>query len=179
MNPSDDFTSSVFDATEALRAAINEPIDQIRLLSGLACWTTPYTSMADTAMASLCRRAALCSLALATADWQPTNAAETREIIESIHPLFDAEIQLSADIGDTETYTQLTTLRCAVLVDLATRGSLLPELITLTRPAPMPSLKLAWDIYADALREPDIVQRNNNRTIHTAFMPVTLEVLSW
>jgi hypothetical protein len=43
--------------------------------------------------------------------------------MQAVLPLYDAEIQLAADNGDDEVYTQMRGLRTAVAIDLQSRGA--------------------------------------------------------
>jgi prophage DNA circulation protein len=178
-NVTDSFVVSIQTAIETLRSSINSPIDQIRILTDLAGFSVQAVTGDTTAgpTASVCRRACLSSLANAIADWQPTSSTDTNTVIAEIVPLYDAEIISAADMGDTNSYIQLRNVRSAVVADLQTRGAALPELLTVTVPGILPSLVLAWQLYADATREPDLLQRNST-VIHPAFFPASFEALS-
>lgn len=173
-----DFCDAVNTAMESLRSTINDPLDQIRLLCGLASFQPGPTDIVGRATAAVCRRSALASLALATADWQPTSSTETISILSLIDPIFDAEILYAADNGDVTSYQQLRTLRANVVTDLRQRGSQLPELLTVTRGKSLPSLMLAYELYADARRQTELVARNSD-VPHPAFFPVQFEALSY
>ena len=176
-NVTDPFVVSIQAAVEALRASINSPDDQIRILTDLAGFSVPVVDSTAGPTAAVCRRACLSSLAKAIADWQPTSATDANDVIAEIVPLYDAEIVNAADMGDTNSYIQLRNVRAAVVNDLQTRGASLPELLTVTVPGVLPSLVLAWQLYADATREPDLLHRNST-VIHPAFFPASFEALS-
>jgi prophage DNA circulation protein len=178
MSTTQDFCDAVSAAMEALRAAINDPLDQIRLLGGLAAFQPSPTDAAGQATAAVCRRSALASLARATADWQPTSSTEATAILSIIKPVFDQEIRYAADHGDITTYQQLRDLRAAVVNDIRQRGSQLPELVTISRGKPLPSLVLAYELYADARRQTELTTRNAS-VIHPAMFPTSFEALSW
>ncbi|PLX49112.1 MAG: hypothetical protein C0613_08295 [Desulfobulbaceae bacterium] len=74
-------------------------------------------------------------------------------------------------------YQQLAALRAAVAIDLRTRGARLPELTTYTPPATLPALVVAHQVYGDATREQEIIERN--RIGHPGFVPggEALEIL--
>lgn len=87
------------------------------------------------------------------------------------------EVMLASDVPD-EVYQALRTLRSAVVRDIATRGTDLARLVVWVPQATAPALALAQQLYADALREPELVQRNAVR--HPLFVPgaIPLEVLA-
>lgn len=172
-----DFVTAVQTAVELLRSAINDPADQIRILADLATFTGTADEPGD-ATAALCRRAALASLANATADWQPSSSTETHQVVDVIAPIFDAEILYAGDKGDIASYLQLRALRAAIITDLNRRGSQLPELITIQRATSLPSLTLAWQLYADANRHTELLARNP-QIAHPLFFPRNFEALSY
>lgn len=101
------------------------------------------------------------------------DALATRdELVDSID-----EVMLASDVPD-EVYQALRALRSAVVRDIAARGTDLARVVTWAPLATAPSLALAQQLYADALREPELVQRNAVR--HPLFVPgaIALEVLS-
>lgn len=87
------------------------------------------------------------------------------------------EVMLSADLAD-EVYQALHALRTAVVRDVAARGADLARLVAWQPQTTTPSLALAQQLYADALREPELLLRNGIR--HPLFVPggVPLEVLA-
>lgn len=177
------YLTAIYALTEAFRAVVNEPSDQIRLLSQLASFPSPATPLDDTATtsitdttASACRKAILQSLALAASEYQADDAQEVNDILNLIVPFFDAEILYAADANDIATYNALIALRAAVVNDLQTRGSQLPSLITITETTNLPSVAVAYKLYQDATRDSDVVQRVD--PIHPLFMPLSFQVLS-
>ena len=171
---------------EALRAAAQDPADQVALLSQLAVLTptlTPDTSpigqslsTAQTAIAALCRRSALISLARACADYQPTSSNDAQTVLAGVVVLFDAEITIAGDAEDDASYLALRSLRTAVVNDLVARGANLPALVTVTTAEPQPSLVLGYLLYQDATRSDDIITRAD--PIHPAFCGTTMILLS-
>lgn len=182
-----DFVSAMFDLTETARFAILNPADQIKALIPLCSYKAPAapegTSRLSTAVravsegtAAVSRRAALTSLGLACADFEPTSSDETIKILNRITPLFEAEITYAADVGDLDAYVALRALASAVVDDLQTRGSLLPELIVVERTKSLPSLVLAHQLYRDADRSDDLIQRSG--AANPAFCPIKFTALS-
>ena len=180
------FAAGVAVVAEALRTAANDPADQVALLSQLADLTPPATTntspigvstaTAQSAVAALCRRTALISLARACAAYQPTSSSDAQAVQASVVALFDAEITIAADDEDDTSYLALRVLRTAVVNDLTTRGANLPALRTITTAEPQPALVLGYLLYQDATRSDDLIVRVN--PIHPAFMPTTFNALS-
>ena len=178
--------AAILAVPDALRGAIADPGTQIALLSQLAVYAPSVLPAASvtgddivtvrTATAALCRQAALLSIAVACSNWQPTSSNEAQVLRQRIGSMLDAEATIAADAGCDATWQALRALRAIVLQDLADRAAQLPDIITVTRNAPLPALVLAQQIYADATRTPDVIQRAN--PIHPAFMPTSFEVLS-
>ncbi len=174
----DSFGAALQTSIETLRSNINDPNDQIRMLCILSAFPTPINADSLTAATyALCRRMAIGSLANATQQYNPTSQTDTLNLIAKIKPLFDNEIQYAADSGDVNTYTSMRDLRSSVMLDLQSRGSSLPPLITITTLESLPSLLLAWNMYADSTREPDLLNRNPD-VINPLFFDTTFEALS-
>ncbi len=178
--------AAVLALPEALRGSIPDPGTQIALLTLLTEFNPAVLASSapigggiaavQAATAMLCRQGALLSIATACSDWQPTSSNEAEALRQWIGNLLDAEATVAADAGYDATWQALRALRANVLQDLAQRASQLPDIITVTRNAPLPALVLAQQIYADATRAPDLIQRAN--PIHPAFMPTGFESLS-
>jgi len=181
-----DLPSGCQSLAEGVRATAGDPADQIRIISSLAAFSPVVLSLTapigaaivtmQTATAALCRRAALTSLARASASYQPTSYDDAVERIQAITTLFDAEILAAADAGDMTTYLALRALRTAIVSDLIARGSLLPRVVTVTRAATLPSLVLAYQLYRDATRSDDLIARVN--PVHPMFMPLSFRALA-
>jgi prophage DNA circulation protein len=182
----DTFVTSVAQLCEGVRVVANDPADQIQLLSQLAQYQPSVPTVSGnlgtatanlaTAVGNVCRRAALVSLAKACAAYQPTSADDARTLSVNVSALFDAEIQVAADAGDTDAYTGLKALRAGVADDLAARGATLPVLTTVQTGAPMPALALAQKLYGDATRAVDLILRA--QPAHPGFLPTSFKALA-
>jgi prophage DNA circulation protein len=173
--------------TEAVRAVAQDPADQVRILSGLAGYTpaTPTPSNAPVgaaivtmqmATASLARSSALLSIANATAVYQPTSYNDAVAMLQVVTGLLDTEIIAAADAGATASYLALRKLRAAIANDLLSRAATLPRLQTIKNRAPLPSLALAYSLYADATRSDELISRAN--PINPLFMPLSFQALT-
>lgn len=145
-------------------------------MSGSAAPLVEATATVQAATAALIQRTALISLAGATSAYQPTSYQDAIAMVDLVAPLFDAAALAAADVGDTASYLALNALRAAVVADLLARGAQLPQLITVTTPLPLPSLTLAYELYADATRSDDLIQRAD--PIAPLFMPTNFQALA-
>lgn len=171
---------------EAVRAAANDPADQIRLLIALANYypaqpvdgsaTGARMGVVQDATGALCRRAALAALGRATSAYQPSSYQDAIALRARVCDLLDAEITIAGDTGDDAAYGALRALRSAIANDLTTRAAQLPYVITVSTPASVPALTAAYRLYRDASRAPDIVARAD--PVHPAFMPREFQALS-
>lgn len=171
---------------EAARFSANDPGDQVRLMSALAAFAVaPVPSVApigqaigtvQNAIAALCRRAALVSLARACAAYQPTSSNDALAVLQAVAPLIDAEMTAAADAGETTAYSMLRNLLSAVANDLTTRGAQLPALRDVVTRVSLPALALAYELYGDATRADDLIERAD--PVHPAIMPREFKALT-
>jgi prophage DNA circulation protein len=172
---------------EAMRSGITNPADQLRILQSLAAFSfedgaggsvgigAAQAIMRD-ATAAACRRAALVSLALASAAYQPTSYNDAAAVREAVAAALDVEITAAGDAGEDDAYTGLKQLRAAVVRDLTTRGASLPSTVPVTTRVAMPSLALAQTLYRDAGRADEIAAEAG--AIHPAFCPTSFLALA-
>jgi len=128
------------------------------------------------AMAAACRRAALVSLARASASYQPSSYNDAAALRVSLAAALDSEITAAGDAGEDATYTALKALRSAVVQDLTARGASLPSVVTVNLQLPLPSLVIAQRLYLDASRSDQIAAESG--AIHPAFCPTTFQALA-
>ncbi len=88
-----------------------------------------------------------------------------------------AQIDILAETADDGTYQGLRDVQATATEGIPKPGRQLAEIEEVELPATIPSLVLAWDRYADASRESEIVERNN--VPRPGFLPagVPLQVL--
>jgi prophage DNA circulation protein len=179
-------TAAMDTLVEAMRATMTDPADQIRSLLALAtfsftdAFTGPYeggniATVRDT-VATACRRAVVVSLARASAAYQPISYQDAVNIRTVVADALDVEITAAGDAGDDQSYTALKTLRTAVIADLTKRGASLPQVITTSFRAAMPSLVMAQMLYRDASRSDQITQEANPP--HPAFCKPVFQALA-
>ena len=171
---------------EAMRATMTDPADQIRVLLNIA--TFSYADSAGgtglsgdmaavrNAFAATCRRLAVVSLARGSSVYQPVSYQDAQTLMGLVTAALDVEITAAGDAGLDDIYTALRALRAAVVTDLTTRGATLPQVITKTFAAPLPSLVVSQILYRDASRADQVVQEASPR--HPAFLPATMQVLA-
>ena len=172
--------------TEAVRVACTDPADAIQALLQLAGYSPATATGGDSiglamakvesAVAAACRRAALSSLALASADYAPTSYQDAVRVRDAVCAAIDAEIAIAGNAGDYASYTALRGLRAAVVRDLTTRAGSLARIATITRPAPQPALAVAYDLYDDASRYDDLVRRVD--PVSPLFLPRQFQALN-
>ena len=172
---------------EALRSMVGDPRLAISLLAGLL--TTPPVNgassaaigsaiiAAQTATASICRRATLLSIALACGDYQPTSSNDAETLRAQVAGYFDTEIWAAGQVGDDASFIALRNTRATVLQLIAQNASQLPSMVTVTRNAPVPACVIAQQLYADGSRTPQVITGAAD-VVHPAFMPLSFQALS-
>jgi prophage DNA circulation protein len=172
---------------EAMRAGINDPADQVAVLLALAGFTfadnaggavgigAAMAAMRD-AMAAACRRAALVSLARASASYQPSSYNDAAALRETLAAALDTEMTAAGDAGQDASYAALKALRAAVVQDLTTRGASLPSVVAVNLQLALPALVIAQRLYLDASRSDQITAESG--AIHPAFCPTTFQALA-
>ena len=178
--------ANIVSTIETVRGTMTDPADQVRVLQNLAAF-----SFIDTAggagmpgemaiirdgIAATARRAALISLARAAAAYQPISYQDAQATMNAVTAALDVEITAAGDAGEDQTYQTFRALRVAVVTDLTARGATLPQVVTQTFGAPLPSLVVAQILYKDASRSDQITLEANPP--HPAFCPVSMQVLS-
>lgn len=173
-------------AIATLADALDDPQDAIRILTGLTSFSTSDPTTPDaigiaigvmqTSLGGVLRRAAVTALARASAGYQPSSYDDAMTAKTTVVATIDDEITTAGDNGDDASYRALRTLRANVIADLAARGADLAHLVTIVSPTPLPSLALAYRLYGDATREPELVGFANPP--HPAFMPTSFRALA-
>jgi prophage DNA circulation protein len=139
-----------------------------------------------TAIESLVRRAAVIEAARASArlDFKaPVTPGAQRityqQAIAIREQLADA-LEDEAATASVAVFNALMDLRAAVVRDITARGADLPRLVTISMPATLPALVVAYRSFGDATREAEIVARNPIIVRHPGFVPggVALEALA-
>jgi prophage DNA circulation protein len=89
---------------------------------------------------------------------------------------FEAELYDTTGADNHDLYVAIEALRGKVIDWLTKTINTLAPVIIVESARIMPSLALAWTLYADPLRADELVARNDVR--HPSFMPRTIEALS-
>lgn len=167
------FSTGAGGALAAIRAAY------VRPSGGLT--TTPsrrQDNANDEALCALIRRTCLIEEArFAVAQAQPAepgadavtfatreDAIATRDTITGA-----IDVELEDPTTTSEEYVALAQLRAQVVTNIPSDELRLPRIATVTPPATVPSLVLAYDLYEDAGRSVEIAERN--RIPHPGFIP--------
>jgi len=177
----DDFAAAVQALALAVRTGAPTPGDAIRALAQLVTYSAEGSASgaALTLQAEsvrLFRRAAAAQLVLAAADYEPLSDADAEAVRAIVVSALDAAISEAGDNGDDELFQALQAMKAAAVADINARGAAVPELRTVSTPASLPSLVLAYRRYGDIGREAELVARARPR--HPAFMPTSFKALS-
>lgn len=169
----------------ALLASTANPADAVRILTGICSFypalpTSPsVTGMAEAvmqlAMAALLRRATMAALARASALYQPFSADDAAALRGNLADLLQGEVDIAGDRPDDNSFAALSSLRCAIIKDLDTRGANLPQLQTVKTNQPLPACVIAQRLYQDASRTDELIIEAN--PAHPAFMPISFRAL--
>ncbi|MEW6647185.1 MAG: DNA circularization N-terminal domain-containing protein [Pseudomonadota bacterium] len=165
---------------------VTEPLLALRLYQGLfgagnASPTVPTTTTTRRqqaasidALHAITQRGAVICACRQSASMDYASRDDALAIRSDLLEALDTQMESAGDA----VYQALADLRTAVAEDLRTRGARLPQLRSVTPPATLPALLLAYRIHGDASRDAEIVSRNKVR--HPGFVPggVELEALS-
>jgi len=132
------------------------------------------------AIESLVRRAVIIEAARATARIDFAAAGVSRQQAIAIRERLADALEDEAASAPAAVFDALMDLRAAVVRDITARGADLPRLATISMPATLPALVVAYRFLGDATREAEIVARNPTVVRHPGFVPggVALEVLA-
>lgn len=182
----------IFGLYAGLRGAIQRPFDALAAMGRLLGYgskspnppaTTPArrAQVANrTAIEALVRRAAVIEAARASAhlDFVASRITYTQAVVLR-EQLADA-LEDEAATASVATFNALMDLRAAVVRDITVRGADLPRLVTISMPATLPALVVAYRAFGDATRDAEIVARNPLIVRHPGFVPggIALEALA-
>ena len=126
------------------------------------------------ALTTLIQQLAVFGAAKAVTGVEFTSSTEADEVLQLVSTALD-ELMETAPI---DIYVAAWELRIAVIDDINARTAELPVIVEMQLTDSLPSLFLAYDLYEDMDRAPEIVERNN--VVHPGFLPggATIEVLS-
>jgi len=105
-----------------------------------------------------------------------TSYQDVQILIQSLTQPFEDAIEIAADEMDQMTFQGLINLAAAVVNYLVTTARPLPRLVQYEFAAVLPTLVIAYRLYADAGRADEV--RDENKIIHPAFCPVKGVALS-
>lgn len=166
-------------ASQALRRLFHEPVRW-----PLAPYRDKARQMADANqyhLDVLTNLAAIAAAATLSTTRDLPDRASAAALMEQFSAVFDS-MQATADPAqqplDDALWRGLADLRRTVMVDIADRSLLLPQLLSFQLSLTTPALVLAHRFYDDLAREADLVERNRQRW--PGFMPagIALERLS-
>jgi len=189
-----DMAATIVGSMHRISTLVNTPLQALNIYqslfnAGASSPSIPLTTTNRQRQAAnveqlhlLVRRVAIAEaamLASATGFASSNDALHWRDAIgQAIDDQLDYVDQINGLPIDDAVYLSLTALRAAVTADLSDRVAQLPRVITHTPLQSQPTLVIAHQLYGDASRDDEIVNRNNIR--HPLFVAggESLEVLS-
>lgn len=118
------------------------------------------------ALAALFRRESLVGAAIALADMQFDSYDEAVSYRDRTATALELEQQTTDDM---QLYGALGRLRADTVRDVSLRATDLSRVTRITRPATLPALRIAYELYGDASRADELIARNRLR--HGGFVP--------
>lgn len=176
----DDFTGPIAEALQTL-ADVDALIEVVRNLaaSSPSYTGTPSQQQAQRNTQQAARYTGRVAIAEACRTIQGAELDDYTTAItwrDTLAELLDAECEALTE-EDADALDALRELKAAVIDDVTRRAALLPRATTYTPPVETPSIVVAWALYGDPERAPEIVARN--RIVHPAFCQVEpLDVLA-
>ncbi|MCD7099123.1 DNA circularization N-terminal domain-containing protein [Stenotrophomonas sp. MMGLT7] len=179
LNAPANFASTVTSLLGGISDAL-EPRDAVRLLTDLVGFgddetvirstTATREAMADnrTAFLELTRGSATAEAAATLTEVEFSDYDDAAALRDRVTDAIDT-VADSAQ-GD-DVYQALTTLRAAVVRDVATRGADLARIVKVTPATTLPALVLAYRLYGDAAYDLDLVARNAATIVRPGFVP--------
>lgn len=198
------FAQSILGMFGALKALALSPLHALNSYRGLFNFGSKHASVPkttpsrvrqannQTALACLCRRAALieaarvsCRASVDTYDAAVARrddiAARLDDEAAGIVPAATGNSTPATTIIEVSepVYQALTALRVALIRDLTARSLNAPRVTSATLPSTMPALLAAYRIHGDATRADELVSRNPHLVRHPGFVPggAALEVI--
>lgn len=181
------FAADIAAIVAALLAACADPADAVRILAVLAGFDYAPPAPGSDAIGSeiatltagaakLMRRSAGIGLARALRNYTPSSQqdAAAQQSLEA--GILDGLAVEAADGFEDAVTVALDALRSAGVADLEQRGADLAPVVTMQLPAPLPAEVVAYRLYRDAKRAPELVTRND--PAHPSFLPLTIEALA-
>lgn len=163
----------------ALRGAVADPQDGVRVLGELAVFA-PAISAAATpagqATSDLFQRAAAAAMGRVSATYAPASADDAHAVRGAVLAPVEAALARAGQTGADEVFAAMRGLRKAVVDDLAARGGALARLAEIETAVALPSVVLAQQRYADGSREGELVIQAD--PIHPWFMPLQFKALA-
>ncbi|MEX1056772.1 MAG: DNA circularization N-terminal domain-containing protein, partial [Natronospirillum sp.] len=158
--------SNLFNAGGAPRTAANSDPEQRRIqVAG------------QNALRDLIRLGAVIQACESAAGWTYQASDDALGTMDTLTEGLDAQVEQATPLNNT-VYNTLSDMRSAVVEDLRTRGAVLPRLSSYTPQLTLPALVIAHQVYGDARRDQELIERNKIR--HPGAIPggTVLEVLS-
>lgn len=171
--------SNLFALVEGVAGLFDSPRSSLRGLAGLRGFgsdVTPFAVTTSTRQRQQDNRTAIIGLVRQAATIEaarvaPSATYDTAEDAQAVRDAITADLDTIMEEPSTSdpVFTSLQQVRTAVVRGVPPEAVALPNLMTLTPPATVPSLVLAYDTYENAARADEIVTRN--RIKYPGFVP--------
>ncbi|WVR18340.1 DNA circularization protein [Bordetella phage PY223] len=171
--------SNFFGLVEGVSSLFDSPRSSLRGLStlrGFGSNVTPFAVTTSTRQRQQDNRTAIIGLVRQAAVIEasriaPSATYETADDAQNVRDAITTDLDTIMEEPSTPdpVFTSLQQVRTAVVRGVPPEAEALPNLVTLTPAATIPSLVLAYDTYEDASRGDEIVTRNNIR--YPGFVP--------
>jgi prophage DNA circulation protein len=106
-----------------------------------------------------------------------TSRSQVDQLKQAAIEPFDLLEENAADTMDQATFQELVTLQAALVNHLVTTARPLPRMVNYQFGAVLPSLVIAYRLYADASRADELI--DENKIVHPAFCPPRGRALSF
>lgn len=164
---------SVVRAERAMLSLYDDNKDEVPLIYSTS--TRRQEKQNLDALSNLTRQLVLAESSQAGVDANYESTQQAYSSRDALAERIDAEAEAGAS---DDVYTALMALRAEIVNGIPRDGQTLPYVIQFTPPTTLPSLVIAQQLYGDASRADEIVERNRVR--HPGFVPggTALQVLS-
>jgi hypothetical protein len=102
------------------------------------------------------------------ADTEFVSRQDVEQVRDRVNQVFAVVEEAAADAMDSTTFQSLVRLHAAVIAHLTETARPLPRILQFRFAQPLPTLVIAYKLYADASRCDEL--RTENKVVHPAFM---------
>lgn len=182
----DKVSLNLSEAVSGLTGVFSEPRDVIRAQTKVFKYGAGFAAVVETTpsrtqaarnqeiIIATVRALALGQIAVAVANTEFPSKQDAVEQRDEVLDLFEQEILIAGDTGQDDIYRALDEVRNALAKQINARAVNLPNLRKITNLDHVPALAFAYNLYEDAERDQEIVERNHIR--NPLFIPGHVEI---